>query len=211
MASDQPADRRLLGRRIIPAFLARFVIVFGLLMAPWPGVFRAYAPAYRATGNLLFGSFGTQGTVQLRDAARRDPHHDTELVLRNWQTDAEKVYAGSSMKAYEPTAFLTALILATPIPWRRRWRAAAWGLGIVCVYAALRTGVFLLFAFSGNDDLAVFSPGPLGRSVISFLYWVLGESYAGSLIVPLPIWAFLCFWNGGLRSASQPRQGAAAH
>ena len=176
----------------------------------------------RAVVNVLGGRFGS-GSAHLQSSGRQDPDRDTDFELRSRNTGAEDVFRGTSLKGYQPTAFLFCLILATPIPWSRRWRALLWGLAIVSVYAALRTAMFLVFAFSeGNhlvenmsesDSLALFTLGPFGKSVLDYLYWVFVESFAGWLFVPLPIWALVCFWRSDRwtkSKAERPPQDEAA-
>ena len=176
-------------------------MIFVVLTAPWPGLPAAYAPVYRAGVNLLFARFGSSGAVEVRRSTRQDPDHDTELVLSNWRTGAEYVFAGSSLKGYKPTAFVLALILATPIPWGRRWRAALWGMVCVTAYSALRMAVFLATAFSGDNSLALFAPGPVGKGALDYLSWVVVDSFTGWLILPLPIWALVCFRRKDRRAA----------
>jgi hypothetical protein len=181
------------------------MVIFVVLTAPWPGLADAYAPLYRAGGNILFARFGSSGNVELRPSTEGDPERNTEFVLTNWRTDARFVFTGSSSKGYMPTAFVLALIVATPAPWRRRWRAVLWGLACVTVYAALRMAVFLVAAFSEDNGLAVFTLGPLAKSALDYLFWIVVDSFAGWLILPLPIWALLCFrrkdWQAVLNRA----------
>ena len=151
---------------------------------------------------MVFGWFGPNGNVQVNESLAEDPNHDTVFVLTNWEADAESEFAGSSLKGYEPTAFVLALILATPIPLLRRLWAAAFGLVLVSLYAAIRTGVFLVFAFSRDNDLAVFSLGPTARGAIEYVFWVVGESFGGWLLVPLPIWALVCLWAARSKAGS---------
>ena len=211
MANQERLDGDFaMGPKAILGFFIRFMALFVVLTAPWPGVPQVYAPVYRAVGNALFVRFGSVGAVQLQSSGRKDPDRDTDFVLRNRNSGAEYVFRGTSLKGYQPTAFLFCLILATPIPWSRRWRALLWGLAIVSVYAALRTTLFLFFAFSkGNhlvqdmsqdSSLAIFTLGPFGKNVLEYLYWVFVESFAGWLFVPLPIWALVCFWRGDRRA-----------
>lgn len=177
----------------VVVFFARFMAIFVVLTIPWPGLPRAYAPLYRAGASAIFAQFGSDGIVEVRAAANGDPDRDMEFILRNVRTQSKYVFAGTSLKGYQPTAYILALILATPIPWTRRWRAAFWGLVLVTVYVCLRLGVFLVFAFSRDNALALFSLGPVARHALDFIYWAVVESLAGWLLVPLPIWALLCF------------------
>jgi len=186
--------------KLIAGFLGRFILVFVLLMAPWPGLKDGYAAFYRAAGNSLFTRFGDDGRVHFRSSTRPDPDRNLEVVLKNWRTGSEYVFAGTSAKGYNPTAFVVALILATPIPWRRRLRALLWGLVSVNVYVALRILLFLVVAFSGDNALALFTPGPLGQGILDYLNWVVVESFAGALLLPLPIWILVSFKRDDLRT-----------
>lgn len=223
MANQESLDSDFaIGAKPLGGFFLRFMVLFVILTAPWPGLPRVYAPIYRAVGNLLFVRIGS-GAVELKSSDRPDSNRDTIFVLRNLRTGAEYEFTGTSGKGYEPTAFLFCLILATPIPWSRRWRGLLWGLAIISVYTVLRTALFLLFAFSeGNHlvqdmsesgSLALFSLGWFGSGVLEYLYWVFVESFAGWLFVPLPIWALVCFrrsdrWTKSV--AERPPQDEAA-
>ena len=180
--------------RVLGGFFLRFLVVFVLLMAPWPGVSEAYAAFFRAGGNFLFSKFGSDGRVRFLPLANPDEGRDTEVVLVNRRAGGEmRVVGGSRLQGYKPTAFVLALILATPVPWSRRWRAVVWGLVLVNAYVGLRVFAFLLAAFSGDSTVALFSPGPVCRAILDFFVWVLVVSFAGWLIVPLPIWALVTF------------------
>lgn len=180
--------------RTLAGFFVRFLVVFVLLMVPWPGLGAAYATFFRVSGNFLFSTFGSDGRVRFLPVANPEKERDTEVVLVNRGTGAEmRLAGGSRLQGYKPTAFVLALILATPIPWSRRWRAVVWGLMLVNVYVALRVGIFLLAAYSGDGAVALFTPGPVCRPVLDFLLWVVVVSFAGWLILPLPIWALVTF------------------
>jgi len=117
-------------------FLARFLLVFVLLAAPWPGLHEGYAAVFCGAGNLLFGRFGSDGRVRFRPKPQADRKSDMELELRNRSNDAEYVIEGSArLQGYKPTAYVVALILASPVRWSRRFRAVLWGLLGVNVYA----------------------------------------------------------------------------
>lgn len=179
--------------RAIVGFFVRFMVLFVLLAAPWPGLPKIYAPVYRYVGNALFARFGSGGAVRLRPSTGQDPERDTEFVLTNRSNGSEYTFVGTSLKGYQPMALVMALIAATPIPWSRRWRALLWGLACVTLYAILRMVVFLVFSFSADNALALYTLSPTSRTVLDYVYWVVVESLAGWLILPLPIWAIVCF------------------
>ena len=189
--------------RRIGGFFLRLLVIFVVLIVLWPGLKKAYGSFFQAGGNVLFTRFGSEGRVHFGPLTPVAPDGDTEVTLRNRRTQADSTYVVDSRTlGYKPTVFMLALILATPIPWPRRLWAVLWGFLLINVYVALRVGVFLLTVFSGNDNLALFSPGPTARSVLDYLYWILVGSFAG-LLLPLPIWVVVSFrrrdWERALR------------
>lgn len=181
--------------RSLCGFFVRFMVVLLLLAALWPLVANAYTTFFCAAGNLLFGTFGSHGEVRfVRSTDPEDKPGDSAVKLYNSQSRVGVRVSGISSLdlGYRPTAFLLALVVATPIPWARRRRALLWALFWVNVYVAFRALVFLLVNFSRGDPVALFTPGPLALKLRTFAFYFVVLSYAGWLVGPLPIWAFLC-------------------
>ena len=194
--------------KTIAGFFSRFLLIFVLLMAPWPGLNEVYAAFFQAGGNALFAHFGAAGTVHFAPLAE-NPRHHTHLALRNQRTRVESVFTvDSRLLGYKPTVFVLALVLATPIPWSRRLRALLWGVVLVNAYVALRVGVYLLATFSEGNSLALFAPGPVARSALDHVHWVVVLSFSGSLILPLPVWVLVTFrrreWQAMLHGTASP-------
>lgn len=182
----------MMSTRPIVGFFLRFLLFFLALMILWSGVGATYGRAFRAMGNLLFARFGTDGLVRFQRSEGSNTEDDLEVMLMNRGNGAESTFAGSSrLQGYKPTAFLLALILATPVSWKRRGRAVLWGTVWINVYVSLKTAVFLLARFSDENALALYAPGPLARGLLGYLEWLFVISFAAWLIVPLPIWALV--------------------
>ena len=174
-------------------FFLKFLVVLVILMAPWPGLREGYAAGFRGGVNFVFGTFG-QGRVRLKPLSIPSPEHDTEILLENRVNRGMRTIACSSqLQGYHPTAFMIALVVASPIPWRRRWRVLVWGLVLINAYVGLRVLVFLLWEFSGEGGPAFIELGAVGRRLLEYLYWVFVQSFAGCFIVPVPLWFLLTF------------------
>ena len=178
----------------VGGFLVRFLLVFGVLLVPWPGLGHAYAVLFRAGGDLVLGSFPSGVDVRFRPLPEGEAKWNTELVVRNRQTQAVgSVPMSSRSMGYVPTAVLVGLVLATPIPWPRRRRALFWGLILVHGFVVLRLGLVILDGLSRSDALAPFIWGPFWGKVLSRAAPALGHTPAGSYIVPVLIWVFVSF------------------
>ncbi len=170
-------------------FFGRFLLLFVVLSIPWPGLGEAYGAFFRATGNLLFCSFGDDGVVRIEALDGSDNGRDMRMFLENTRTRASASTDGRTrLMGYEPTVFVASLILATPVPWSRRWKALCWGMAGVSAYAMVRLGVQLIVSFSGDSSVAIFSPGPTVDRLLGLADWLFVRSFAGSYVLPLGIW-----------------------
>ncbi len=177
--------------RRIAGFVVRSLLFYGLLIVPWPGLMDAYSAFFRACGNQLFKSFGSQGAVSFRPPSTPDAAWDTEVLLKNRQRSSSWLMAYDTRRSgYLPTAALIALTLASPITWRRRGQALVWGLILVNVFIAVRVAVSLVYQFR-NVDLYVFRP--FWDRAITITYEAVSVSILTSCLVPVLIWMLVCF------------------
>jgi len=134
-----PPLKRLAG------FFARLLLLYGVFIVAWPVVRPGYVMFFRAGGNFLLGSFGSMGQVRFKPNPGDDPDYDTQVVLTNLANRARRTTESDSrFLGYMPVAALVALILATPITWRRRGLALLWGLPLVHGFVVLRVALLLL-------------------------------------------------------------------
>ena len=182
-------------------FLCGFVLAIGLLLAPWPGLKAGYAKALRTAGEAVFGHFGSKGIVVFRALDDTgDPLHDTILYLGNrdrlkpgGQLDVVSVKFSSRYSGWLPTALMAALVLATPLPWRRRWMALGWGLLWVNVFVAFVLLIMILQQYGESGAIGLYQwtgvPGKLLHAVHQILVGYIGASFA----VPVLIWIAVAF------------------
>ena len=179
-------------------------LVYALLIVPWPGLLDAYRACFRAGGNVLFHSVGgSAGSVLFKPIPSGDHARDTTLVLikrrpydARAELDIKSVYTG-----YRPTAFLIALVIATPIPWSRRWRALVWGLVWISAFVAFRMWLRLLDVFSDGNALAIYSFSPLWKSLLQTLVKIIVEQPETHYMAPAFIWILVAFRGGEWKRA----------
>lgn len=194
--------------RRIAGFFILVLIFYGLLMAPWPGVRKAYAACFRAVGSMVFGSFGAPDSVRFRPASQDGGEWDTEIVLSNPHTGAVgTVQHNSRRMGYVPTAVLISLVLATPLSWSRKSRALLWGLLLVNAFVALRLALVLLRDLSRDDPLCLFDLSPFTLKVLAWAVRALVMSHGSYFGFPVLIWILATFrrsdWRG-LFATPQP-------
>ena len=189
-------------KRISLSFLVSLG-VYGLLLVPWPGLMAGYGTCFRGVANVLFSSVGGTGTVTFELFGSEAYAYDTTIVMRN-RNLPPRAKASFDIKClsigYRPAAFLIALVLATPVPWSRRWWALLWGLLLVNLFVAFRVWLVLLDFFSDATPLAAFTLGPFLKNALTMAKLFLFIDPAMHYIVPAFIWLLVTFRRGDLRA-----------
>ncbi len=191
--------------RRISGFFIRCLLIYALLLLvpwQWPGVLDGYRAIFAAGGNTLFHWFGPSGSVSFEPMSSPDHAKDMSIRLTKLRPrrisgtmEIKSVYAG-----YRPTAFLISLVLATPIPWKRRWQALVWGLVLVNAFVAFRLGLKLSDVFSHRGHpLAIFSLGRYAKTGLHMLVLLFYHAPEMHYIVPAFIWLLVTFRRDDLR------------
>lgn len=199
-----------LGRFCIAA-----IVVCVILIPRWPGIESGYAYLFRAGGNLLFSETfwcWTEGEVHFIDL--RDPDQagaieravgapvgegfsptraegakDTLMILINRRLGGSDGLRTSSREGgYIPTALIIVLVLATPLPWRRRLWTLLWGWVLVQLFIVLRLTVTLSEGFSGVKDHTLFHPSEFWGGILSNVQNVLCDDPFVSWVFPVFVW-----------------------
>jgi len=189
----QHANRARRPARSIAVFLLLAAAIYAALLAAWPMAGGVYARGFRATGNYLFGSMGG-ASVRYRAAAQTIVYADTDVVVRNLRTGDEAARPMSTRyRGYYPAAMLVALAVATPLPWRRRLRALAWGLVVLQALIAWRELMILLEVLSGDNPVATIALSPFWRGALESVSRPLGASTASTFVLPVLVWIAVTF------------------
>ena len=193
-------------------FFVRCLVVYGVLMIPWSTARSAYRACFVAVGNTLFHSFGPTGTVAFEASTSKVPLVDTLVRFSTKRPRSPKgqLDIKSSMIGLRPTAFVVALILASPIPWSRRWKACLWGLLWVNVFVALRVALFLRVTFNSVPQLAQDSFGPTMTSLLANMSKIFYELPVTHYSLPVFIWLLVTFRRGDIERILLPNEPGAS-
>lgn len=183
-------------RRVLVRFLLAvgicFVIYFGLVIPSWPGVREGYRDLYLWTGRTLFQYYGDEGQVNF-EAGSEKPETDAVIHLgKRGVKDGPRVGINTGRIGYAPTAALIAFVLATPIPWSRRWRALVFGLVLVHLFVISRIWIQLLFWYSEPTPAQLYDPGPFWGEFLGGFYDFYCHAPTCSFLGPAFIWLLVC-------------------
>jgi len=202
--------------KLIRQFFLPLLLVFVLLIIPWPGLRDGYATAFRAGANGLFSRFGPAGSVRFEpvpaDAGGQE--HDTLVHFKDAQErTVTKLLCDSRNMGYLPTVVQIALILATPIAWSRRWRALLWGLIGITGFVAFKLLILVLKGLSAGPD-SVFASTPFWTALLDKALLVFIRLPSTWLLVPVLIWIPVTFrrsdWEQWRQAAARARSSAQA-
>jgi exosortase/archaeosortase family protein len=181
-------------KRIAVIFL-RFILVYTLLVLPWPTMTKAGCAYFRYLGTMFYATDNAERTVSFE---RGDRSYYTRIVIFNkdWRSQLNLVAVtkpGEEPERHldldtraaflEPIALLIALIVCTPLPWKRREEALLWGL--LSLQAVLIAGLgFAIWNDATEIGLTELSP------------WEnhLAQGVADAMVGPVPLAAPILIW-----------------
>jgi len=188
---------KLITPKGIIRFFCLFLLVFGLLMAPWPRVGKAYTRFYSTGAAFLFSSFGSTGIVHFEPLS--DSEYDLNVTLFNRARAAPdggvariRTRHSSRHAGYMYIAFLVALILATPIPWNRKGWALLLGMILIHGLVALQLALRILHAFH-NRPLSMFVMSTFCKRVLSIAHQAFAVNVTFGFIACVFIWILVSF------------------
>jgi len=177
-------------KQAIKSFVV-FILIYGLAIIPWPGLDAVYSKFYRAGSTILSDALGTGDYVRFHPS--NNIERDTKIVFFNSDRQPFKAVAITSRASgYIYSAFIAALILATPVSWKRRGLALFWGMiGLHC-FLALKMAILILYVFSH----AQYSPmvcNPFWKKVLFLAQQGFFNNIVFCLIVSVFIWLGVSF------------------
>lgn len=169
-------------------FAAR-ALALTLLFGIWPAPRAAYPALFHAQANALLAALDAPHVRLAAPGPGSLPGTDTAMrgapragAAPEWESTFGVVRIG-----YWPSVALAALLLATPLPARRRALAVAAGLALVDLFTLARVGVEIAYA---SYEVAV-GPGGPTRSVTHLLLRVGSESLTAT--IPSTAFVLVCW------------------
>ncbi|NOT29393.1 MAG: hypothetical protein HOP15_02965 [Planctomycetes bacterium] len=204
----QSPPNRSVPVKLVAGFALRFALVYGLLVLAWPTLRPVYRQLYCALGNVLFS--GGEGSARFRpleagpDGSLADLDIQIVLTKRGHPPVTARMGNSSRLIGYMPMVSLIALVLATPLAWKRRRRALLLGLLLVTAFVGARMAIPIQRDFSRADALQIHHPGAFARWLLDITERAFLKAPASFFVVPIFIWILVTFRRqDGLLDGSQ--------
>jgi len=179
-------------RSSILAFLGRLIVLYGLLIAPWPGVESGFLSVYCACASAVFGSMVRGGAVTLYPAESPTVSYDGFLRVTNRRTGGAYILGvHSRTEAYLPLAVFIALAMATSLPWRRRFASLLFGLPVVLMIILGRHIVMVLFECA-RPSVGLLVPAYPWDVVLTTGMGLAASDVVTSMAASFLVWLVVC-------------------
>ncbi|MBI1824808.1 MAG: hypothetical protein HY287_13880 [Planctomycetes bacterium] len=200
----------MLRRETLRAFVVRLVIVYGILIAPWPGLKPGYAKFFRGSANALIGVVGLKEYVSLDTPPEEHADWDIQMSMRNPVTN-NRWHGEYSSRAfgYLPTAAMLTLVLAIPGRRRNRLRALIASLVLIQFFVIVRIAVAIGYGMYAGGVIH------LGERMAKFaeiLLLATCDSPALTYIIAILVWLLVSFskqdWEAAIAARSESKSQA---
>ena len=182
-------------------FAGWFVLIYGLLITPWPGAKTIYAGYFRYVARLVLTTPGSQRLLAFQPLDNPNhqwpPNFDTAIILANrdlLDQDGQEQRFMLTVDAWQmgwaPTACLMAFALATPISWRRRMWALFWGFLWVHGFILLTLGIFI---WNESTRVALVTLTPFWKEIANRLEEQALNPVGPSFFAAALIWMLITF------------------
>lgn len=186
-----------MGRKL-GSFILRIAVIFGLLIIPWPGFRDAYGDYSRWIVNSVFGRDHGDFLIhaEAHQRVRGLATMDSQIVMANTTLISDckcpADYLGFDSRAicWLPTALTIALILATPIPWRRRLASMLIGILLIHLYIL---AVFAIYIWNQSTTIGVITLPPFAKLITDALEYTFVTQIGPGFAVPILIWILVTF------------------
>ncbi len=203
-----------LNRKTLVLFFAKVAGWYAAFLILWPVLGGAYAHLFCVTGDAVFSSFGSAGRtdfVLIEPRPAGNKAQDFEIKLANLQAQRTGTFEpdrNTRNMGYLPTVFTAALVLATPVSWRRRGLALIWAAVLISAFIGLQIALHLFNAYSDPNVIKQFNIAPLTKQLLVIALKVVALSPVTAYIAPVFIWIIATFRRGDFAG---PPSGLSSH
>ena len=185
-------------------FVVGFALLYGLLIAPWPGWNVCYGTCFRAMCAGCFPDSGGSRMIKFESARTGHPGIDTSITIANrdraganGRVPAKVLWLDARSVGWVPTALFVALTAASPVPWRRRSLALGSGLVLVHGFILFSVGCYI---WNESASLGLVALEPFWKGIAGGLEETLITQLGASFVVPSLIWLAVTFRPRDLRA-----------
>ena len=184
--------------KTLALFLLKVVVIYALLALPLSFYDQLYGDFYRKIAGSFFNTFRETGLVRFKEGAKPEITHinigNKDLprgpggAIKTLPIDINTRYLG-----YLPTILLISLVVASPVPWKRKLIALALGLALVTLLILFKQYISLLWRCDQNPWLQLTDYGDKGKALLNSTYHFIAVTSSSVLYFVVAIWLLVTF------------------
>jgi hypothetical protein len=184
-------------KRTILKFIIIAALIFGVFAIRLSWTDHVYGKFYRATGELFFSHIAGNGFV--RFSSTEDPDltkintGNIELKAPGGGYKTQAVKISTRNHGYLPTLLLFALIIASPVPIKRKLFAILAGFILIMAWIIVKQWIHILYIISENPWLDLYNLSSSKQKIVSYLYEGFVFSLTPSYSFVVIIWFLVTF------------------
>lgn len=188
---------RMLNKRTLWISLVIFLATYTLLMLPETRANQFYCKALCQIGNKLYQNFSHGGYVRFSPQTDKGKNDIALFISRSDWKQGGKLIGATTDKASDRigfliTAFFTALMLATPMSWKRKLFAVPAGLIILTAFVLLKLRIIILHAYTQVPIFDLYQE-EVAKQSIGWWYHHMAANATMGYSVALIIWIAFSF------------------
>jgi hypothetical protein len=187
----------MLRSKTLMLFLLKALLIYGLLSVPLTYYDATYGKFYRKVAGMFFSKFRESGFVLFKEWKDPATTHvnigNFALVRPDGSSNTASVDINTRYMGYIPTILLLSLVLASPVPWKRRLIALATGLILVMFLIMFKQWIALLTVCDQFSWLQLTNFTGTGKKLLTFANTFISVSSSTVLYFVVAIWLLVTF------------------
>ncbi len=187
----------MLRSKTLILFLLQALLIYGLLSAPLTFYDKTYGDFYRKVAEMFFSNFRDTGFVKFKEWKDPATTHvnlgNYALVRPDGSSKTTFVDINTRYLGYIPTILLLSLVLASPVPWKRRLIALVSGFTLVMLLIMFKQWIALLWLSNETPWLQLTNITGTAKTVLTFLNTFISVSSSSVLYFVVAIWLLVTF------------------
>lgn len=193
----------MLRTRPILIFIIKAVIIYSILAVPFSFYDEMYGKFYRKCAASMFSTFHGKGLARFVEgdekAVTRINVGNTEQIKPDGTLETTFGYLNIRFLAYLPTILLIALILASPVNWKRKLLALVLGLLLLTIFIMFLQWLHLMFLSIRATWLNLIDFSESKKNAYNLAYKYLVEMPGFSRFLVVLIWLMVTFRKEDLK------------
>ncbi len=187
----------MLRSKTLMLFLVKALIIYGFLSVPLTFYDATYGSFYRKVAGVFFSKFRETGFVKFKEWKEPSTTHvnlgNYALVRPDGTSRTGFVDINTRYLGYIPTILLISLVLASPVPWKRKLIALISGLILVMLLLMFKQWIALLQLSEESPFLQLTNFTGTSKSILTFLNTFICTFSSSVLYFVVAIWLLVTF------------------